>query len=182
MLIKNTRFWPGLGILALAIALGCSNDEVIIDGGEELQPSVSSVSFSECLGQSVALAGLVPPDRSCIEYEYDAGSAVLKVRHANAGFNCCPENISATVDVSDGVITVTETETFGEHGGCSCLCLYNLDFEIKDLESGQYRVVIVELYLDGDDEPLDFVVDLGEIQVDTVCVDRDHYPWGVNPN
>ena len=118
MLIKSTSFWPGLGILVLAVALGCSNNEVISDTGGEPEPSVSSVSFGECLEHSASLGGLVPPDESCIEYEYIADSAVLRVRHANAGFNCCPEDITATVDCNDGVITVTETETLGELGGC----------------------------------------------------------------
>jgi hypothetical protein len=115
------------------------------------------------------------PDQECIAYQYD-GSSTLELKHINAGFNCCPL-IHVAVAVEDTIITINETETFGPYGGCFCLCLFDLDMEVLDIEPGAYVIKVNNPYVKQDDEPLVFSVDLPSSPSGSYCVRRDHYPW-----
>jgi hypothetical protein len=123
-----------------------------------------------------ALAGLLRPDMSCVNYSYD-GSGVLTLNHENAGFNCCPSQLLADFAFDDNTITITEREVL-DQGGCLCLCLFDLDMQILNLPPGQYHVVVVEPYLSGNDQPIDFMIDLSSATSGAHCVERTQYPWG----
>jgi hypothetical protein len=114
-----------------------------------------------------------PSDKDCIEYEYD-GEDVLLLTHVNAGFNCCPE-ITADITIVDNIITIEEIEISGD---CDCLCLFDVYYEIINLEPGEYTILVVEPYLHEDEEILEFTVDLSSSTSGSYCVDRYHYPWG----
>jgi hypothetical protein len=120
---------------------------------------------------------MVPPDQDCIEYEYD-GESVLLIKHINAGFNCCPEEIKIFVNIQNSIITIEEEEYFYIHGGCDCLCLFDIDFDIAGVIPGEYTIKIQELYLPSGDEPLEFSVDLSFSTSGIFCVERTSYPWG----
>lgn len=118
--------------------------------------------------------GFAPgPHNDCIEYQYN-GSGKLILRHINAGFNCCPGVITATIEFNGNLITITETEA---EQACRCLCLFDLDFEISNLSPGQYTIRVIELYAPAPDLPLEFTVDLSSATSGQFCVDREHYPW-----
>ena len=119
----------------------------------------------------------ITPDQDCIQYEYD-GESVLLIKHVNAGFNCCPDKIITTITIQDNIITIQEDETL-ENGGCDCLCLFDVDLRIIHLEPGEYTIKVTELYLDPEDIPLEFTVDLISSPSDTYCVQRNDYPWGI---
>ena len=112
--------------------------------------------------------------QECAEYDYD-GRSVLKLKHVNAGFNCCPGTISATIEVSAGVIVIKEKESSSL---CDCDCLYDLDYEIAGLAGGTYRISVVGPYQPEGDPPLEFLVDLGHASSGSYCVERTRYPWG----
>lgn len=113
------------------------------------------------------------PVQDCLLYDYD-GVGVLSLRHANAGFNCCPGEITADITIVNSVITIVESEA---QSGCHCLCLFDLDYEFEDLDPGTYTIRVVEPYADAEDDPLVCTIDLsGEVE-GNCCVDRDHYPW-----
>ncbi len=118
-----------------------------------------------------------PPDQDCIEYQYD-GAGLLLLKHVNAGFNCCPDEILADITIEGNVITIEENESL-ESGGCYCLCLFDVDYQISNLESGEYTIRINGLYLEEGDEILQFTVDLASSPSGSFCVYRDHYPWGI---
>jgi len=118
-----------------------------------------------------------PPDQDCIEYQYD-GVSVLLLKHVNAGFNCCPDEILADITIEDNVITIEEDESL-ESGGCYCLCLFDVDYQISNLPPGEYTIRINGLYLEEGDEILQFTVDLASSPSGSFCVYRDHYPWGI---
>ena len=118
-----------------------------------------------------------PPDQDCIEYQYD-GVSVLLLKHVNAGFNCCPDEILADITIEDNVITIDEDESL-ESGGCYCLCLFDVDYQISNLPPGEYTIRINGLYLEEGDEILQFTVDLASSPSGSFCVYRDHYPWGI---
>jgi len=112
----------------------------------------------------------------CIEYEYD-GNAVLILKHINAGFNCCPGKIDATISVTENMIVVEDRE---EEQGCFCQCLYDLRYEILELAPGEYTIAVRGPYIEDTDERLIFNVQLFGAGSGTFCVNRTHYPWGVD--
>jgi len=54
-------------------------------------------------------ADTIPPNLSCVEYNYD-GEGFLSLIHYNAGFNCCPGEISVDVSIEGNIIILTEAE------------------------------------------------------------------------
>ncbi len=152
----------------------------IFSGGPEPcsygDPSGSVVGHTGCkdfdgrLGPSSA-----PPDQDCMEWIYD-GVSVLQITHVNEGLNCCPV-IVADIWVVGDTITIEEIDSL-DNGGCYCLCLFDVDYEIVNLEPGEYRVKVIEPYVPVDQEPLEFTVDLRDMPVGSYCVYRDFYPWG----
>jgi len=140
-------------------------------------PEGNLVGTSSCksfqLGQAVAY---VSSDSDCVAYDYD-GSGILHLTHVNAGFNCCPEPISADIAVETGQITIDEKEGL-ESGGCDCQCLFDIDYEIVNLPPGEYTITINGLYLLPDEEPLESTVNLAADPFGEYCVFRGHYPWG----
>jgi len=139
----------------------------------------ATVDFGECKTfQRVTPPDSTPPDQDCIEYQYD-GQDVLSINHINAGFNCCPDELAAVISVEGNVITIEEIE-YLYTGGCYCLCLFDLGYEITGLAPGEYSVKVVEPYRDPDDEPLEFTITLSSSPSSgDHCVYRSHYPWGV---
>jgi hypothetical protein len=115
----------------------------------------------------------ISANQDCIRYEY-MGGGLLLIKHINAGFNCCPE-IRAMVNVRADSLIIIEREIAGL---CDCLCLFDLHYQILGLDPGVYRVTVFQEYLDQDDEPLDFSMDLISSSSGEHCVERDHYPWG----
>lgn len=113
-----------------------------------------------------------PPSEDCLEYSYSE-EGVLHLNHVNAGFNCCPI-ITANISVCDYNITIEEIELSGD---CFCLCLFDLYYQITDLQPGTYSINIIEPYIHEDDEPLGFTVDLSSTPSGIHCVERHHYPW-----
>jgi len=111
----------------------------------------------------------------CIEYEHD-GESRLRMKHINAGFNCCPGKIDTTISISDNRIVIEDRE---EEQGCFCQCLFDLEYEILGLEQGEYTIVVTGPYIHDIDERLLFHVQLTGPNSGTFCVNRTHYPWGV---
>ncbi|OGU54807.1 MAG: hypothetical protein A2V66_06875 [Ignavibacteria bacterium RBG_13_36_8] len=116
-----------------------------------------------------------PPDVSCIEYEYD-GSDTLLITHINAGFNCCPGELTADITIQNNIITIEEHEL---EAGCRCMCLYDIVYQITDLQPGTYIIKFIEPYI-GENELLEVSIDLTSTIEDNYCITRTNYPWGPN--
>lgn len=108
----------------------------------------------------------------CFEFQYNANT--LTLRHINAGFNCCPGEITADITLNGNVITITEKEQLQD---CRCLCLFDLDFEIVNLAAGSYTIRVIEPYVDQNDQVLEFTVDLSPAASGNYCLERNYYPW-----
>jgi hypothetical protein len=119
-----------------------------------------------------------PPDQDCIEYQYD-GEGILLLKHVNSGFNCCPDEILGEITLVGNIITITENESLEPSGGCDCLCLFDVDYQISDLPPGEYTITVDQLYLQPGAEILEFTVDLTSTSSGEYCVQRDYYPWGI---
>ena len=116
-----------------------------------------------------------PPDQDCIEYNYTE-DYTLTIKHVNAGFNCCPELVAFVHISGDSLITIEELDSL--INPCYCLCLFDMDYEITNLQPGIYRLNVIEPYRPSGDEVLDFIIDLRSPGSGVVCVTRSQYPWG----
>lgn len=163
--------WWGAPLLVLAfLCAGCWQSDCTGPGVTEPVGWVTDIVG--CKGAGELLRGDVPPNQDCIEYRYSRRT--LRIKHINTAFNCCPE-IEAYATVCRDTIFITEQEP---PGGCHCLCLYDLTYDVIHLPPGEYRVIVSQQYLLQGDEPLEFTVDLRESPSGSYCVTRNHYPWG----
>ena len=112
---------------------------------------------------------------SCVEYSYNITSKILIFKHINAGFNCCPEGFYCNVSLKNDTIVIEE---FENSSLCDCNCLYDLDIEVKGIESKTYQIKFIEPYC-GNQAKIEFGVDLAVLQQDSYCVTRTNYPWGI---
>lgn len=123
-------------------------------------------AYSECGGfDSARYAPEPPADSNCIIYQYDV-SSTLTIRHQNATFNCCVDNLLAVITVTDNVIDIVESENAPEP--CYCVCPYDLDMKVLNLSAGEYTINITSPYLD---EPITVDVDLVNEPVGYLCAD-----------
>ena len=165
-----------LGIVCLGA--GCSqNDNGETTGPAGSEPAGQLLSYAGCkeFAGATLLPEETPPDKDCVEYSYD-GHGTLQITHVNAGFNCCQDEIVATIEITGGLIRITEAE-IPVGGLCDCNCLFDMEYEIADLEAGTYRIEFAEPYVDAEAELLEFDVDLSESPMGSYCVTRTHYPW-----
>jgi hypothetical protein len=102
---------------------------------------------------------LCPDDSNCIIYDYNSSTGILNLRHQNAAFNCCIEELIAGFEIGADVIIVSEDEIL-LHGGCDCICPYDLDMEVVDLTPGLYTFKFTSQYIWGD--TVVFTADLRE--------------------
>jgi hypothetical protein len=125
----------------------------------------------------VSATDSISPDQDCLEYYYD-GEGVLELKHINAGFNCCPDELLADISVEGNVITIEERESLSNP--CHCLCLFDLDLRIINLEPGEYVISVIEPYVFMDEERINFTINLSLSPSSGIyCVKRSTYPWGI---
>ena len=140
---------------------------------------LNSSKETNATGDLINYTGCIEPDtnysrsQDCMEYDYD-GENILLLKHVNAGFNCCPKNITADIKIDNYSIIIEEIEIDGD---CDCICLFNISYEIKNLNPGKYRITIIEPYVHNDEETLEFTIDLLTTPSGIFCVERDYYPW-----
>lgn len=139
-------------------------------------PSGELTSATDCKSfMKSPLSGLGSSSESAVLYDYDADTRVLTLTHVNAGFNCCPGELTAAVTVSEGSITIVERE---REAGCHCNCLFDLGIKVRNLPLGTWSIAFVEPYRHPDDTPIAFTVDLRAEPGGEHRVPRRHYPWG----
>ena len=148
----------------LICSTGCKKDNV----NNASEPAEGElVNYSDCKNLKIFEKGT--DSESCIEYSYDKQNKTLTLKHINSGFNCCPENLYCEIDISADTVIIAL---------CNCNCLYDMDIEIINLESGKYFIKVNEPYYDGQDI-LFFNIDLNSETTGSFCVDRYNYPWNI---
>jgi hypothetical protein len=163
--------------VSMLIASGCGkSSETTRSDNENLIPdavSIEVVDLSDCKGSPTGIPRVsAPSDQDCVEWWY-VGRSVLHLRHVNAAFNCCPV-VDADIRVEGTTITVEEIEL---EGLCSCLCLYDVEYEIHDLPPGVYQLGFIEPYRPAEDPVLECTLDLVSTPSGRFCVTRSQYPW-----
>lgn len=140
------------------------------------EPAGYITGTSKCLDHSDEKGVTAVDDTlDCVEYSYD-GETILNLYHRNAGLNCCPV-IVANIAIEDNMIIVEELDSL-DMGGCPCLCLFNIDYQIYNLPPGMYTIKFIEPYVWAEEEQLEFIVDLSSPTEGSHCVYRNEYPWG----
>ena len=118
---------------------------------------------------------LTENNQSCLQYTYDEVSRTLHLTHVNAGFNCCPGDISCNINMGNLIISITEKE---EAPMCDCNCLFDIDIDVYQVNKSEFTIKLVEPYI-GDQEILEFDIDLSNSISGEFCVERNSYPWGI---
>jgi hypothetical protein len=160
---------------SLLISMSCKQNENIIAFHPvgDLMSYHGCKSFTQERGAGGQVSLFHAQNQDCVEYQYYSNS-VLELHHINAGFNCCPREITAVIDINDNIIVIEEREA---EQGCFCLCLFDLNYKIEGLKPGKYTIKIIEPYTSDQDEKLEFVLDLFSATSGTHCVYRSHIPW-----
>jgi hypothetical protein len=141
----------------------------------QADPVGTLLQFNGCkvFAASGQLSTASDAQNDCIEYQYN-GTGRLMLRHVNAGFNCCPGIITATIVFNGNLVIITEAE---QQQACRCDCLFDLDYEINNLSPGQYTIRIIEPYVETGDQLLEFNVNLSSATSGSFCLPRNYYPW-----
>lgn len=161
-----------IAVIGLLMFCSCTQDP---ENPKDLNLTIKLLGNPECNNlKSAKLLESTPISKSCVEYSFDLLTQKLTLKHLNAGFNCCPESLSCTVIYRNDSIIIHEIE---KHMGCKCNCLYDLDIEVKGVESGKYQLRIIEPYA-GNQDKLSFELDLRTQNQGSFCVSRKQYPWG----
>lgn len=168
--------WIGLMFLTGGLVAGCHFTTGT--GPVSSETSGKLIYSSGCKRQlSTYTTEKTSTNKDCIEYSYDAHTAVLRLTHINSGFNCCPSSVTADIEVGENSIRIQEIESL-DQGGCHCLCLFDLEYQITTLPPGEYRIILAQLYLNEGDAILQFPINLLMSPSGRYCVNRNHYPWG----
>jgi hypothetical protein len=151
------------------LLLGCRDSRV-----GDSDPSASLVDYQGCKEWTAGYESRngVAKNQDCVEYDYDGRTLIL--RHVNAGFNCCPGEILADIQITGNLITITENE---REAGCYCQCLFDLEFRIENLDPGEVTIRIYEPYVQDGDNLLEFSLDLESDTAGDFCLERNYYPW-----
>jgi hypothetical protein len=147
--------------------LRCENEDLNISANVTNDPKCKS-------SKSAGITEDIPDTLSCIGYSYKALEKKLYLKHANAGFNCCPGKLSCFAEMKGDTIIIKESE---ESALCNCDCLYDLEIEITGLPAGQYVIKVIEPY-SGAQQKIIFPVSFTEDTQSVFCVKRKLYPWG----
>lgn len=170
----KTLFYSVLtGALIAMLLSGCKNKA----GNEDTQAiSGQVIDHSECKSDKTVFTTASPDDSlSCVNYVFDASAHRLILNHLNAGFNCCPGNLSCDIYLVNDTIVVEE---FEEAAQCNCNCLFDMEIEINDIKTGTYVIKFIEPYRKNQEQII-FDVHLTSQLEGSFCVTRHDYPWGV---
>ncbi|MBQ6069918.1 MAG: hypothetical protein IJK84_10490 [Bacteroidales bacterium] len=119
-------------------ALGCSKKDMEGTGADT---HLDNITTSGCLMKTDALAA---KDMNTDSINVTIAGGTLSVTHYNMMLDCgSGENIVTTMEIVGDTIMVTED--VGVQGQVDCLCLYNNSFQIVDLPTGGFTLVIKDV-------------------------------------
>jgi len=150
-------------VLMFLSVFACDNSIISEDG--------KLISNTVCKNEKNVL---FDKSETCVEYSYNKETKTLNLKHINAGFNCCPKALYAEIVKEGNIITIEESERTQE---CNCMCLYDMEIEVYNVESQVYSIKFKEPYI-GDQYELFFEINLLKEQSGTYCLTREQDPWG----
>jgi hypothetical protein len=150
-------------VACLFMAAGCDETSETPEG--------ALADYSSCknfLDETDTQAFAFEDGQECVEYDF-SDDGILYLKHINADFNCCPDSLDGVVSVEENIITIEEQAVVTSP--CDCECLYDLNYEIFNLEPGVYTLALDQI------EDLRIDLDLVSEPSGTFCVPRETYPW-----
>ncbi len=166
------RFASLMLVAGLLFCASCGEDDST-PAPQNPQPTGNLTDVSGCK-QFMRNAG-DDKTKSCIRWDYNVAKKELTLVHVNAGFNCCPKAINATISVDGTVMVIAESEVGPD---CRCNCLYDLTMRVNDVAPARYVVQVIEPLRSKDEDALEFSMDLSTQTTGEFCVPRFMYPWG----
>lgn len=175
--MKTTTYVLSAFMAFIIILYSCKKENNSTNDDEtNLTISGELTSYSGCkIFKSGTIVSEIPDTLSCVNYSYNANSNTLAITHINSGFNCCPGSLYCTINSHTDTIIIEE---FEKQPQCNCNCLFDLDIEVKGVESKKYQILFIEPYAEGQAK-LEFEADLKNSPVGSYCVTRYMYPWGL---
>lgn len=154
--------------ISLALFFACEDEPIEIPQGKVTK-------YGECKTFTGFYKSSFSKSESCIIYSYD-GIGKLSLKHINAGFNCCPNGIYTTINLTGNKLVINEKENAED---CRCLCLYDIEMEVNNILPGNYTIIVIEPYAEYG-PPFEFDANLNNAITDSICLGRNYYPWGNN--
>ncbi len=128
---------------------GDTTDGDMTDGdttdGDSSGPNLRETTNSSCLGTRTGDSE-DPFGVESVEASYNPTTGLVTAIHHNVIYNCCIESIGLDLVVDGNTLKLYETEILDMP--CNCICPYDVETQIADLEDGSYTV---EFYKDGGD-------------------------------
>ncbi|MFH1050381.1 MAG: hypothetical protein V1779_05545 [bacterium] len=133
------------------------------------------INHTDCKNIGGEIQEIVSASDECITFNYYMSYQIVRLSHINAGFNCCPEKINASYSFSKDTIKIFEKQA---KAGCRCDCLYDINYELRNIYPGIYHIEIYGPLTDGINQPqFSCVVNIPDDFDSTFCIYRGFYPW-----
>jgi hypothetical protein len=102
-----------------------------------IEPYVAGRNIGECYTGEPPRSDVYP---WCGDdaFEFQVGSGTLHSTHLHATYNCCPDDIAISVQLEGSVLHLREEEILTNP--CFCLCCFDVEATIVNLEPGTYIV------------------------------------------
>ncbi len=172
--MNPTKFFP-IAILFIAfIIFSCKDNETTANDDDANGVPYGIITDTSGCKSFFDTTRNIPKTNECVKVNYSSQDEILQLIHVNAGFNCCPGVISAEINIEDGVISFFEKQS---QAGCRCNCLYDVEYELRNVEPGEYEFIIVGPLTDGESKKsLECKIDISE-GTGEFCLERNFYPW-----
>ena len=132
---KYRLLWIVCGLLAM---VGCT------DNADNPARKIELKNFSNTGCKSYTRAGSTNyTDGSYFELTA-IGDNMLYVKHVNAMFNCASDKFEVNVEAEGNSITITEYDKLNPEYAMTCMCAFDLGYEIGPLDEGKtYTIKII---------------------------------------
>jgi hypothetical protein len=165
-------------LVTLLFLFACSTDkskDPVCVNPYETEKAGRLINHSDCKNSGGVILVNVNSTHEAITFNYYAGYKILQLSHLNAAFNCCPEKITASYKFSNDTIRIFEKQA---KAGCLCECLYDINYELRNISQGIYHIEIYGPMTDGSyHSALAFDVDVVNHKDSVFALYRGFYPW-----
>ena len=129
--MKQTRIMAAAAII-IALLWACEKENTET-------PSISNTNVSDCHTNTDKLAAK-DMNTDSIVVSWPGDNHPMQIVHYNMILDCGEPHITTTVERNRNVVTVVEH--VGEQGLTNCICLYDNSFQINNLPSRPFTLVI----------------------------------------
>jgi len=157
--------------------IACSNDSSTNNSDIEVSISEAKCDSNQSITNEYGYT--LDSNQTYILYKYDKEKKHLYIGHYNILLNCNREKIGADVKIADKNITIKEYQYLLEDDNLECSCLFDIDYELNNIEPAEYNITIYPPF----GEKIDLRVNLEENIEELKSFEQNSYPYGeeINP-